>query len=272
MPSIETNGISMFYSEQGAGEPLLCIMGITATGNVWEAHVNEWSKHYRCIMPDNRGVGLTDKPLGNYTSAMMADDYAGLMDALGIEKAHIIGCSMGSIIAQQLMILHPHKVQSTVLMCSWARCDNKTKATFSHLEYCKAKFTPSEFTHFIQSLIFSKPFWDDKENLKTLTEGQETSNSDPNPQPLHALISQSHACRTHDTYDLLPQITAPCFIIGGEADQFTPLWMSMEVANQIKQSETYFYKDRGHAFHFEELEDFNQRVFNWLNNNRNLNL
>lgn len=269
MRSVQTSSITMHYSEAGEGEPLLCIMGITAPGSVWEAHVDEWSKHYRCIMPDNRGVGLSDKPAENYTSAMMADDYATLMDELGIQSAKVIGCSMGSIIAQQLLIRHPEKVKSAVLMCSWARCDTKAKAIFTHMENCKARFTPSEFTHYIHNLIFSKQFLDDEENAQSLREGEEASNDDPSPQPLVGLLGQSHACKTHDVFDSLTQVSSPCLVIGGEDDQFTPLWMSMEVATQLKNSETYFYKGRGHAFHFEEIEDFNQRVLEWFGKKNN---
>jgi pimeloyl-ACP methyl ester carboxylesterase len=85
----------MYYEEKGSGDPVLLIMGITATGDVWQAHSDHWSEEFRCIMPDNRGVGQTDKPAGDYTSAMMADDYAGLLDALGISQARVVGVSMG---------------------------------------------------------------------------------------------------------------------------------------------------------------------------------
>ena len=60
MPHVDTNGIKMYYEEDGSGDPLICIMGITATGDVWEAHVEAWKEHFRCIKPDNRGVGQTD--------------------------------------------------------------------------------------------------------------------------------------------------------------------------------------------------------------------
>ena len=87
----------MYYEERGQGDPLIMIMGITAPGAVWEAHADDWSQHFRCIMPDNRGVGASDKPEGDYSSEMFADDYAGLMDQLGIEKARVVGVSMGSV-------------------------------------------------------------------------------------------------------------------------------------------------------------------------------
>jgi pimeloyl-ACP methyl ester carboxylesterase len=139
MPIIHTNGIDLYYEERGSGDPLLLIMGITAPGSVWEKHVAYWEKDFRCIMGDNRGVGLSDKPAGPYTTAQMADDYAGLLDALQIQKVRVVGCSMGSTIAQQLALRHPKKVHSLVLMCPWARCDNTAKAVFQHMMNCKAR-------------------------------------------------------------------------------------------------------------------------------------
>ena len=95
MPIVQTNGIDMYYAEAGDGPPLLMIMGITAPGSVWEAHADAWKAHFRCIMPDNRGVGRSSKPGGSYTSARMADDMAGLLDALELERVRVVGCVDG---------------------------------------------------------------------------------------------------------------------------------------------------------------------------------
>ncbi|MFC5051207.1 alpha/beta fold hydrolase [Rubritalea spongiae] len=264
MPTVTANGIQMHYQESGSGEPLICIMGITAPGAVWEAHAEEWSKHFRCIMPDNRGVGLTDKPAGAYTSEMMADDYAALMDELGIESARVVGCSMGSIIAQQLMLRHPKKVKSAVLMCTWARTDNYANGIFQHMQTCKARFTPGEFMHYIQTLIFAKPFWDNADCFASLAEGQDAADTDPTPQPLHGLQGQAAACTSHNTLEDLPKIQVPCYVTGGIDDIFTPLWMANEVANAIPNCDTYFYDNAGHAFHFENVETFNAKTTEWL--------
>ena len=94
---------------------------------------------------------------------MMADDFDGLLDALGIAQARVVGCSMGSIIAQQLALRHPERVRSMVLMCPWARCDRYTREVFQHLADSKARLHPEEFVRYIQLLIFSKPSWDDDE-------------------------------------------------------------------------------------------------------------
>ncbi len=254
----------MYYEERGEGEPLIMIMGITANGAVWDAHASDWSEEYRCIMPDNRGVGLSDKPAGDYSSEMMADDYAGLMDALGIEKARIVGVSMGSIIAQQLCLRHPEKVQSAVLMCPWAKCDNYAISTFNHMEHCKEYLDNKQFMEWIQLLIFTKPHWDNEENHAGMIEGRADYDTNPTPQPNHGLKGQSAACKNHDVVDQLGNIKAPCLVIGGKNDIFTPLWMGEQVAAGIPNCDTHFYDGAGHAFHWEVMDDFNPRVRKWL--------
>ena len=264
MPHVDTNGIKMYYEERGSGDPVILIMGITANGAVWEAHADDWSQHFRCIMPDNRGVGLSDKPAGDYSSEMFADDYAGLMDALGIESARIVGVSMGSIIAQQLALRHPQKVRSAVLMCPWARCDRYAKSIFKHMADCKARLTPSEFMEWIQLLIFTKPFWDNDDAYQSLLDGRAAADTNSLVQPLHGLKGQAAACVNHDTLAQLGQIKAPCLVIGGKDDIFTPRWMAEEVAAGIPGCDLHLYDNAGHAFHWEVMADFNPRVREWL--------
>ena len=264
MPIIHTNGIDLYYEERGSGDPLLLIMGITAPGSVWEKHVAYWEKDFRCIMGDNRGVGLSDKPAGPYTTAQMADDYAGLLDALQIQKVRVVGCSMGSTIAQQLALRHPKKVHSLVLMCPWARCDNTAKAIFQHMMNCKARLGREEFSLFIQLLIYSKSSWDNEVIFAELKEARKQAALEPDPQPLHGLEGQAAACTTHDVLYELSKIQNPALIIGGAADIFTPAWMAEEVAGAIFNAELHLYEGCGHAFHWEKIEDFNLRVRNWI--------
>jgi len=267
MPHIHTNGINLYYEERGSGAPLLLIMGITASGAVWEKHAAYWEKDFRCIIGDNRGVGLSDKPAGPYTSAQMADDYAGLLDSLQMQNVRVVGCSMGSIIAQQLALRHPEKVHSLVLMCPWARCDNTAKAIFQHLMHCKAKLAPEEFSLFIQLLIYSKSSWDSDIIYAELEESRKQAAIDPLPQPLPGLEGQAVACITHNVLGELSKIRQPTFIIGGKEDIFTPVWMAKEVAEGIPDTELFLYEKSGHAFHWENISDFNPRVRNWLINN-----
>lgn len=264
MPIVKANGININYEEMGSGEPLLLIMGITAPGSVWEKHSEFWSQSFRCIMPDNRGVGFTDKPAGDYSSAMMADDHASLLQELGIERVRVVGVSMGSIIAQQLAIRHPSLVQSAVLMCPWARCDNYAKGIFNLMINTKARLTPDEFMEFIQLLIFAKESWDQAATYNGFLAGRKEAANDENPQPMHGLVGQAIACIEHDVVDQLDKIVCPSLVIGGEDDIFTPMWMANEVANGIPQSDLHLYPGAGHAFHWERIDDFNPRVRDWL--------
>lgn len=264
MPTIQSNGIDLFYEERGSGDPLLLIMGITAPGAVWEKHVAVWEKSFRCILVDNRGVGNSSKPPGPYTTAQMADDCAGLLDVLKLEKVRVVGCSMGSTIAQQLAIRHPDKIRSMVLMCPWARCDNTAKAIFQHMVNCKARLRPEEFSLYIQLLIYSKNSWDDGQMHSGLLEDRKNAAQDTNPQPLIGLEGQAAACISHDVLAELGQINLPTLVIDGEEDAFTPSWMTLEVAQAIPNAELHLYKNSGHAFHWENIEDFNPRVRDWL--------
>jgi pimeloyl-ACP methyl ester carboxylesterase len=265
MPKVKlTTGIEMAYTERGSGDPLICIMGVTAPGGVWEAHAAEWEKHFRCILGDNRGVGDTDKPAGPYTSAMMADDYAALMDELGIAQARIVGCSLGSVVAQQLAIRHPHKVKSAILMCTWARQDRFGLTVWEHLMKCKAAFRPEDFIHYVQMLIFTKPWFDQDGCWQDILGTRAAVAVNPAPQPVHAMEAQAAAAMTHNTLAELPNLKLPVLVIGGKDDTFTPRWMGEEVATLIPGADLHLYDNAGHAFHWECLADFNPRTTDWL--------
>ena len=266
MPFTTANGIRIYYEERGpkTAEPLLLIMGITAPGSVWEPHVAYWEQYFRCIVVDNRGVGQSDVPPGPYTTAQMADDYAGVLDKLNIAKTKVVGVSMGSTIAQQLALRHPEKVSALVLMCPWARCDNAAKGIFGHIVNCKRSFKPSQFSLYIQLLIFSKASWDNESVATELAEGRAAADLDENPQTFQGLEAQAAACINHNALADLPKITQPTFVIGGKEDIFTPEWMAQEVTNAIPNAQLFLYEKCGHAFHFEAVDDFNVRVRDWL--------
>ncbi|WP_114751189.1 alpha/beta fold hydrolase [Pleomorphovibrio marinus] len=266
MPIIQSNGINVFYEERGQGAPLLLIMGITAPSSVWEKHVEEWEKHFRCILIDNRGVGKSDKPAGSYTTAMMADDCAGVLNHLGLENTHVVGVSMGSTIAQQLALRHPSLVGKMVLMCPWARCDAKAKSIFLHMKDCKARLRPEEFATYVQLLIWSKNTWDDEEAYQQLMEDRKNAANDPSPQPLIGLEGQADACINHSVLEELSILDHQVLVVGGEVDEFTPIWMTKEVAAAIPKAQLHIYQGSGHAFHWENLENFNYLVKNWLLN------
>jgi len=115
MPIAKVNDINMYYEMHGGGEPLVLIAGLGTDLTVYEPIINELSQKSKVLAFDNRGVGRTDKPDAPYAIEMMADDTAALMSGVGIEKAHVLGISMGGRIAMALALQHPDKVKSLVL-------------------------------------------------------------------------------------------------------------------------------------------------------------
>ena len=123
MPKVRVGDIEMYYAEAGSGEPLLLIMGFGGDHLAWAFQVPTLAQRHRVIAFDNRGAGQTDAPDHPYTTRMMADDACGLLDALNIDRAHVIGVSMGGMIAQELALNHPDRLRSLHLGCSLARPD-----------------------------------------------------------------------------------------------------------------------------------------------------
>src|SRR5215218_2271434 len=116
MPRVQVGDIQINYEERGAGEPLLLIMGFGGSLAGWRPEfLDGLARSFRVIAFDNRGTGLSDKPEGSTTVAQMADDGVGLLDALDIPRAHVMGISMGGMIAQELALRHPERVVGLVL-------------------------------------------------------------------------------------------------------------------------------------------------------------
>src|SRR5436309_2803864 len=122
MPIARVNDLDIYYEHQGQGEPVLLIMGTGNDHSLWNAQVPAFSKEFQCIVYDNRGTGRSSKPQTGYSARILADDAAGLLDALGIASAHAAGWSLGSVAAQELAINYPERVRSLSLYCTWDRC------------------------------------------------------------------------------------------------------------------------------------------------------
>ena len=110
MPIAEVNGININYAVAGRGEPLVMIAGFSAAQSLWKSQIPTFKKQFQVVIFDNRGVGKSDKPKGPYSPRMMSEDTIKLMDYLNIKKAHILGHSMGGLIAQEIAINYPERI------------------------------------------------------------------------------------------------------------------------------------------------------------------
>src|SRR5271163_748926 len=118
MPFTENQAAKIYWDEQGSGEPSLLIMGLSYPSYMWHRTRPLLAKSYRTIAFDNRGIGQSDVPAGVYPIALMASDAAAVLDAAGLERAHIFGTSMGGMIAQEFALQYPERVRSVILGCT----------------------------------------------------------------------------------------------------------------------------------------------------------
>lgn len=261
MPSVIANGLRMHYEERGSGEPLVLLMGLSAPGAAWEPHVAAYEQHFRCIVLDNRGAGESDKPVGPYTTVLMAEDTAGVMEALGLEQAHVAGLSMGSGIAQELALRHPKRVRSLVLTASWARCDRYTAAVFEHFKRLRAVAAPAEFVQLLQLWIYTAEYYET--HYADFVQGQREA-ATGYYMDLQSFCAQADACISHDTLDRLPGIQAPVLLTCGTGDIFTPLRLSEAMQARLPNAQLLLLPGLGHCHHWEDLATFNRETTRFL--------
>jgi len=257
MPLAKLNGVNINYHVEGQGEPLVMIMGFSGRRSGWIRQIPFFRKHYRVITLDNRGVGNSDKPPGPYSTRMMADDTLGLMDLLGIEKAHILGVSMGGMIAQELAINCPQRVMKLVLACTYARQDEMSGDTLEHRKFLR--LTPKQQVSAIVSQAFGKPFYRFIFGLLARVQINLVGSSST-----VGIAGQSEACRTHNTLDRLSLITAPTLVIVGTADRVINPVSSELIAGRIPNAKLVRIEGGSHCFSFEMKNEFNREVLNFL--------
>ena len=266
MPVIKSNGININYNEYGVGEPLLLIMGLGAPGITWEKHIEEYKKHFRCIAPDNRGAGESDKPAGDYTTDQMANDAIGVMDALGIDRFHVSGISMGGAVTQKIAIARPSRVKSCIITASWAYCDNYMISVFEMLKNTRGCLSYRDFSKMFYLWLYSAKYYGD--NPQSAEEFVSNNINDPSPMPQHAFDSQAAACMGHDTRASLDKIISPALIAAGSKDIFTPIECSRYLHENIKNSRLEIFEGYAHTHHWEDLDRYNKLTVDFINKNK----
>lgn len=258
----DSNGTKIYYQIRGEGEPLVLLMGFGADGNVWEKHVAEYQKHFKCIILDNRGVGLSDQPKGPYNTTMMAADTIAVMDHAGVDRARVAGISMGGAIAQEVALNYPERVQCLVLISTWPRFNNYAKTVYENLIKLRRTSKPDDFMELLQLWIFAPPFYED--GLDGLKKGQADAAANPTPQSQDGFEGQLNACIHHDSVDRLHHISIPTLITIGGMDIFTPPPFSQILHDKIKGSLYESFPTGGHVHHWEDLERFNRITTEFL--------
>jgi pimeloyl-ACP methyl ester carboxylesterase len=263
MPKITANGLTMNYEQQGAGEPLILIPYLAADHACYAFQVAEYAKHFTCISVDLRGIGESDKPGGEYSTEILADDVAAFMQAAGIQKAHISGLSLGAATGMWLAAKYPDKVKSLSLHSGWPKTDPYIKPVVESWQITAKALgsVPEMIILAIFPWCFTPELYAAKPDYIQSLAGFVRSRP---AQPVAAFIQQSNAVIAHDAAAQLGRITAPTQITFGASDQVTSTRFANEMKNKIAGSELVIFEGCSHAPIYEKVEEFNQKTLEFL--------
>ncbi|WP_375386913.1 alpha/beta fold hydrolase [uncultured Amnibacterium sp.] len=252
-----TGTVSLHSAWTGTGRPLVLIMGLGAGLSAWDRHVSAWSRDFACLAVDNRGAGRSPAPDGPYTTALMADDIARLLDELAVEPVDVVGISMGGAIAQELALRHPARLRRLVLVATWARSTPYLSDVLDTLAASRKCFDTAEYVTALQTLIWTP------EALASRRGELLADRRGPLDVGPVAFDSQVAACKHHDALDRLGDIDLPVLVTAGRADRFVPLTTTAEVAERLSRADFVEFES-GHVHHYEEAARFNGLVAEWL--------
>lgn len=261
MPNAQVNGIDLYYEVHGQGDPVLLVTGFTADHNSWLLQVPALAPHYQVIIFDNRGSGQSSQPEGPYTIKQMAGDCVALLDHLGIEKAHVVGASMGGAIVQEMALNWPDRVASLAILCSWARGDAMQAKLLPLWRHAFQKFAPEEYIEFLFRLCFTHRIYAVPGALDML---KMHLLANPFPQTPAGFLGQAAACEAHDTLDRLSAIQAPTLVWAGAEDALLAPRFSQAIAERIPGAEYFEMPAVGHLFMTEQSEASNAKLLEWL--------
>lgn len=262
MPKIKANDITINYEQQGSGEPLVLIPYLTADNACYAFQVAEYSKYFTCISLDLRGTGESDKPEGNYSTELFADDVAAFMRELGIQKAHVSGLSLGAAVGLWLAAKYPDKVQSLSLHGGWSKTDFFLKSIVTTWQAAAQGFG-SVADVVIQAIFpwcFTPELYVSRPDYIQSLIGFVRSRP---AQPLAAFLQHSNAVLAHDVEAQLGRIKAPTQITFGRHDMVT-LRFGDALKESIRNSELLIFEGCSHAALYEKVEEFNQNTLEFL--------
>lgn len=248
MPTLKSNGVTLAYEVRGRGPDVLLLSGLGYGGWMWRWLAAELEPRFRVITLDNRGVGGSDKPPGPYTTRMLADDAAGLLGGLGVARAHVVGLSLGGMVAQELALAWPGRVRSLVLACTVAgpSCAPVTPAAVEVLT--NRVGDPLTLIRRGLALACAPGFAErNPRRLEELVSQRLASTVSP-----AGYMAQLAAGARHDAEARLRDIRRPTLCLTGDADRVVPPENSEWMAQRIPGARCEVLPGLGHLFPVED--------------------
>ena len=268
MPTVRANGVELFYQESGAPDapPLVLIMGWGGDHTAWALQTPAFAADHRVIAFDNRGAGQSGLPAAPYTIPGMAEDVVGLMDALGIGRAHVCGASMGGMIAQEVALRHPERVRTLGLHCTAAAVDAYAGFLIDTLLAVKARGDREEYVRAVMPWILCRKTMVDRPEF--IRFWIDRALAYPYPISLEGLTRQGEAIRGHDTAGRLGEIRMPTLLTVGTEDILVPPVFSRDLHARIAGSELVTIEHAGHLHFIEQADRFNTVCREFLDKHR----
>jgi len=256
----------LFYESNGAGEPLVLIPGFASGAWSWFKQTEELSKDFRVITFDPRGIGKSNSPnVRNgklFPLEVFAEDVLGLLDALEIEKAHIVGASFGGFVAQEFALKFPERLNKLVLVCTTAGGTNHVRPSIEVLRSFApdASLTRGEHIRRFLRPAFSEEFnvdrADEVERVCRMREESDVSET--------TYFDQLETAFNFDLENKIRSIKAETLVLTGDKDLIVPMQNSVNLSNSIPNAVLKIVKNGSHLFFIEKADEFNQIVSEFL--------
>jgi pimeloyl-ACP methyl ester carboxylesterase len=262
MPKLKTDDASLYYEIYGEGKPLLLIAGLGSDSSSWAGVVKIFSRRFQTVVFDNRGTGRSSSMRKSYTIRRMADDTVRLLDQLGIERAHILGHSMGGYIAQQIAISYPERIDRLILEGTAAVSSKRNNILF--FEFFKNLQRKEDFKEWIRAWtfwLFSPKTFENKEFISTFIKKAAEYPYRTNTNDFKA---QAEVIAKFDLRGRLSAIRAKTLIIGGKDDILIMPDEAGVLAKQIRGSVIKLITGCAHCIHIENPALFTKAVLDFL--------
>ena len=264
MPKAAVAGGEIYYEEAGSGHPLIFVSGLGGAARSWQPQVAAFAAHYRVITYDQRGTGASDRLQRAFSIDEMTNEVAGLMDALAIERAHLVGMSTGGAIGQTLAIVDPRRLTRLVLCSTWTHCDPWFRRLFEARRALYQQCGPELHGRF-HPLWLYPPDWVNAHDEEIEADQKRSLAGAPS---VDVSVGRIDALLAFDRRADLGRITTPTLILSADNDCIIPTYYAETLARAIPAARLQVLHGGGHAFNKTRAEEFNRLVLAFLQEER----
>ncbi len=252
MPFLSTPNLNIYYEQSGSGEPLLVLGGSGADlrkkPNIMDSPL---SSHFQVTTYDQRGLGQSEKPDDGYTMAAYADDAAALMDALNIDRAHVLGISFGGMVAQNMAARHGDRIKSLAMFCTAAGGEGGASYPLHDLRTLDPQTSLTTYMKVADTRVTDAFIAENPDVVAATIARADHSQYADEPTHEWGRQQQLEARKYHECWDALPHIICPVWLAGGHYDGIATPQAMQNMASRLPNAELTFYEG-GHLFMTED--------------------